>query len=289
MSDQLDLFKWAEENFEQGKPWVQFEERSRANGNPTWSARDFASCLGYSSFEAFEKGPLNKAMKVLITLKVTITDHFIEEIVTDDRGASSRDWRLTRFACYLCAMNGDPGKRAVAEAQAYFAAFADAINTIASNAKEVERVFIRGEVSDWEQTLSSTAKRAGVQDYAKFKAAGYRGLYNMEIWQLRKRKQVPPDRSPLDYMDKTELAANLFRVTQTDEKIKSECIRGQAPLEAAAKKVGMVIRETMMRLGGRPPEKLPPVEDIRKVKGRLKASGTRLVKADPPASNQDSI
>jgi DNA-damage-inducible protein D len=128
--------------------------------------------------------------------------------------------------------------------------------------------------------LSGTAKRAGVVEYGLFQNAGYRGLYNMDLFQIRRAKGVPEGRSPLDFMGKTELAANLFRVTQTQEKIQMEGIRGQPALEKAAHQVGRKVRSTMIEISGRRPEDLPPAEDIKQVHKKLKSSHREIRKLD---------
>jgi DNA-damage-inducible protein D len=125
---------------------------------------------------------------------------------------------------------------------------AEAFRQYVQRADDVERVLIRGEVSDREKALSGTASAHGVEHYQFFQNAGYRGMYNMDLAQIRMKKRVPGGRSPLDLMGKTELAANLFRITQTDEKIRNEDVHGQKPLERAAEHVGRKVRDTMISL-----------------------------------------
>jgi DNA-damage-inducible protein D len=192
------------------------------------------------------------------------------------------DYKLSRFACYLAAMNGDPKKPQVAQAQSYFVAWAEACRLFLEESDGVERVAIRGEISEHERTLSGTAKRAGVTDYALFQNSGYRGLYNMNLREIRRHKGVPDGRSPLDFMGKTELAANLFRVTQTEEKIRGEGIRGQPALERTAENVGRTVRRTMIEISGKRPENLPPAEDIKQVHKKLKSSHREIKKLDKP-------
>ena len=174
-------------------------------------------------------------------------------------GRSMVDYKLSRFACCLAAMNGDPKKPQVAKAQAYFVMWAEACR-LSLRVDGVERVGIRAEISEHERTLSGIAHQAGVPSYGLFQNAGYRGLYNMDLFQIRRAKGVPQTRSPLDFMGKTELAANLFRVTQTEEKIRASGIRGQAALERTAHEVGHKVRKTMIEISGRRPEDLPPAK-----------------------------
>jgi DNA-damage-inducible protein D len=268
MSDDLEVF-----HFDEGRP--NFESLARENGFRYWLASDLMRLLGYSSM-----GPINaavqKAMVACTTLGILIQENF-KELETEGVG---RDYGLSRFACYLTVMNGDVKNPKIAEAQAYFVQLADAFREYINHVDGVERVLVRGEVSDREKALSATAHVHGVTTYAFFQNAGYRGLYNMDLNQIRRRKNVPPDRSPLDFIGKTELAANLFRLTQTDEKIRRDDIRGQKPLEKAAESVGREVRETMRRISGTTPEYLPPAEDIKTVKSGLKKAGKEFARLD---------
>jgi len=265
-------------HLEPGKPG--FEALSRSNGFRFWWASELATLLGYSDLHSFRKA-IDRAMIALTSLNIPVFDNIIQE-QRELNGKRVTDYKLSRFACYLAAMNGDPKKPQVAQAQGYFVAWAEACRLYLEEADGVERVAIRGEISEHERTLSGTAKMAGVVQYGLFQNAGYRGLYNMDLWRLRWRKGVPQNRSPLDFMGKTELAANLFRVTQTEEKIRAERIRGQGPLERTAEDVGRRVRKTMIEISGKRPEELPPAEDIKEVHKKLKSSHREIRKLDKP-------
>jgi len=255
-----------------------FEALANRNGFRFWWASTLAAILGYENLNSFRKA-VERAMITLTSLNIPVFDNIVQEQRELD-GRQVVDYKLSRFACYLAAMNGDPTKPQVAQAQAYFVQWAEACRLYLEQADGVERVAVRGEISERERTLSGTVKAAGVADYGLFQNAGYRGLYNMDLWQVKRTKGVPQGRSPLDFMGRTELAANLFRVTQTEEKIRAERIRGQKPLEHAAEDVGREVRRTMVKISGRRPEDLPPAEDIKEVHKKLKSSHREIKKLD---------
>lgn len=257
-----------------------FESLARENGVVYWTARALMSALGYDSFQSFEQ-IINKATTVCMSLKLPVIDNFAQT-TTEVNGRPVRDYKLSRFACYLVAMNGNVNKPEVARAQAYFAALAEAFEHYVQEAEHVERVQVRSEIADHERGVSSAAKGAGVSDFARFQNAGYLGLYNLPIWKVRELKRVPRDRSPLDFMGKTELAANLFRITQTEEALKRGNVKGQVQAEEVARKAGKIVRDTMEQISGTRPETLPPSQDIREVQKKLKGSAREFRKLDKP-------
>jgi DNA-damage-inducible protein D len=255
-----------------------FEGHAVNNGIICWYAADLMQMLGYQSLGSF-RGAINKAMGACIALGINVAENFVQ---TDrsSSGGPANDIKLSRFACYLTAMNADAKKPQVAAAQAYFAALAESFQQSFQEADAVERVLIREEVSEREKILSGVAKQAGVLVYAFFQNEGYRGMYNMPLAQLRARRGIPAGKTPLDHMGKAELAGNLFRITQTEEKIKNEGIRGQPSLERAAFQVGQKVRHTMIELSGKPPESLPVEEHIKDVKKGLKTTQKGFAKLD---------
>jgi DNA-damage-inducible protein D len=234
--------------------------------------------LGYESYAAFENA-INKAVAACTALKISVIDNF-QQTRREIAGKPTDDHKLSRFACYLTAMNADSRKPQVAAAQAYFASMAEIVRQHIEDAEGVERVLIRDEVSDRERSLSGVAKSVGVVQYGYFQNAGYRGLYNMNLSQLRRVKGIDQKRSPLDFMGKTELAANLFRITQTEEKLRNEHIQGQHRAEAAAESVGKAVRKTMLQISGTTPERLMPASDILVLKKGLKTAEKVFSKID---------
>lgn len=255
-----------------------FESHAIDNGSVCWYASDLSEMLGYQSLDSFNKA-INRAISACTALNIPVVENF-QQVKRTVEGRTFNDYKLTRFACYLATMNGNTSKPQVAAAQAYFATLADSFRQSFQEAEGVERVLIRDEICEREKTLSGVAKQAGVQTYAFFQSAGYRGMYNMTLSQLRERRHLPSNQTPLDYMGKTELAGNLFRITQTEEKIRNERIRGQANLEKTAHHVGAKVRRTMIELSGTPPEMLPVNEDIREVRKGLKTTQKEFNKID---------
>ena len=255
----------------------EFEEISISNGNTLWKASALREWLGYVGGNAFKQA-VDRAMVVCNTLGIPMHEHF-ESFEEEGK----RDFKLTRFACYLISMNGDVKKPEVARAQAYFARMADIVRSAMESADDIERVHVRQEVTERTVSLAKIAKKRDLSDYARFQNAGYMGLYNMAIWDLRKIKGLDADdkRTPLDFMGKRELAANLFRIAETEGRIESNpAIRGQSALERTARKVGEEIRQVMEVKPEELAHHIP--EDIKVVKKRLKKTQREFKKIDKP-------
>lgn len=240
--------------------------------------------LGYESWLTFKKA-VDKAMITLSTLNISMMDNIcqIENIVD---GKKEFDFKLSRLGCYLVVMNADNKKQSVAQAQTYFATLAGAVQSYLDESNNVERINIRSEVSEREKSLSGVVFKAGVENYGFFQNAGYRGMYNKNMSQLKKARGIDDKKSLLDFMGKEELAANLFRITQTELKIKSQNITGQRPLENTAEGVGKEVRQTMQKISGILPENLPTHVDIKEVKKSIKAKGRELKKIDSKKSKK---
>jgi DNA-damage-inducible protein D len=260
MSDGLTVF-----HFDDGKP--SFEDLGQPNGTTHWSEEVLMRSLGYESRPSFQKA-IVRAKQACLSAGLQCEDHLVLQ--------SDGTHIFTRFGCYLVAMNGAPNKPQVAAAQAYFATIADTFQSHVEHADAIDRMLIRDELTDGHKSLNSTAKRQGVQNYAYFHNSGYMGMYNMSLNRLCEVKGAKDGVQLMDRMGKAELAANLFRVTQTDEKIKNQNIRGQVALENAARSVGRTVRKTMIETGGTAPEHLPLAEDVKQVRKKIKGTSRKL-------------
>jgi DNA-damage-inducible protein D len=189
---------------EEGKPCI--EDYAFDNGMHFWYASDIAAILEYQDFTQFKRDVMNKAIGVCMTTGFSVMEHF-EQCKREKDGAIIEDWKLSRFAFFLTAMNGNILKPQVQLAQAYFAAFADSAAQVMHDQEIGERLLIRDEVKKGEKTLGSVVRSRGLQDYGLFHNAGYMGMYNLSFNQLRDRKGIPHNRSLLDFMGQRELAA----------------------------------------------------------------------------------
>jgi DNA-damage-inducible protein D len=261
---------------------LNFEDLRHENGTCYWWSRQFMVALGYDDWRKFER-VLNKAIQTCMNLdKVS---HYIEfrfEERTID-GEEVQDCKLSRFACFLVAMNGDSSIPQVALAQAYFAALAEQ-HLDQVTGENVERLSIRKELSDGNTALSSAFKRAGGYDFAMFNYVGFIAMYNAKKDQVARRKGID-EKDLYERMGRAELAANLFRVTMTESRIKNQKIQGQRNLEGAHVIVGQQIRNLVMENEGRPPEALPvSSRSLPEVKQKLKKGRKELQKVDNSTS-----
>lgn len=267
-----------------------FEELRRIDesGNEYWSARELFPVLEYSRWEKFR--PLVEKAKIACeTVGAKASDHFHLEVKMIDlaKGAKREieDFRLSRYACYLIVQNGDSSKPVIALGQTYFAIQTrrqELADDAAFNAlsEEDRRLFLRREMREHNKTLVETAKRAGVRtdlDYAIFQNHGYKGLYGgLDAKAIHSRKGLKKNQKILDHMGSTELAANLFRATQAEEKIRRENIDGKARANAAHNEVGKKVRETIKELGGTLPEDLPcPPKGIPQIERERRTLGAK--------------
>ncbi len=238
------------------------------NGVEYWSSRQLWKVLGYTEYRHFIP-VIDKAKTACENSGQTISDHFEDILEMVSIGSSAERQvdaiRLTRYACYLVVQNADPGKTIVAQAQTYFAIQTriaevqqmEAYNRLSS--EDEKRLFLRNEVAKHNTQLADAAKNAGVvepRDYAIFQNYGYMGLYGgLGAQDIHARKKLKKSQKILDHMGSTELAANLFRATQTEEKLRRENIKGKSEANATHYQVGAKVRETIKELGGTMPEK----------------------------------
>ena len=264
---------------------LSFEDLKQVNqhGIEYWSARSLQPCLGYSQWRRFE----NAIQKAIESCKQSGNDpdhHFAGagKPIPGGKGSSQvvDDYHLSRFACYLIAQNGDSRKSEIAHAQKYFAIQTRRQELTDAALADLERVEMRKQASQDFKALSGAARDAGVQNkmFGIFHDAGYRGLYGgLGADAIKARKGIDPKEQLMDRMDRTELAANLFRMTQTREKLKREGIKNQRDAIEAHEVVGMEVRAAIAKIGGTPPENIPPAEHIKKVEKRLKKTKPKLV------------
>ena len=252
------------------------------DGTEYWSARELAPHLGYKRWESFPE-VVEKARRACISTVGTTKNDFRDVTKIVKAGILEKpisDIQLTRYACYLVAQNGDSRKKEIAQAQTYFAIqtrYAEIQQTKEYQnltGEETKRLYLREQLRKYNSKLADAAHNAGVitsLEYAVFQNFGYRGMYNgLDAKAIHKKKNLKKNQNILDHMGSTELAANLFRSTQAEEKIRKEQIRGKNNANLAHYQVGKEVREAIKRIGGTMPEELPPAESIKKVESKRK-------------------
>jgi DNA-damage-inducible protein D len=247
-------------------------KRKGPNGEEYWLARELGPLLEYADFRNFSK-VVEKAKLACETSGYPVADHFVEttEMVEIGSGAQRAvaDVRLSRYACYLVVQNGDPSKPVIALGHTYFA-IQTRRQELRDDARfrklseDERRLMLRDELAEHNEALSAAAKLSGVEttlDYAVFQDHGYRGLYGgLGAKDIHARKGLKKSQKILDHMGSTELAANLFRATQTEEKLRREGVKGKQKANAVHHQVGAKVRSTIRELGGVMPENLPTPE-----------------------------
>ena len=260
-----------------GSEYKRFEDikHIREDGSEYWSARELAHVLEYSKWENFRR-VIKRAMIACENAGHNITDHFPEVRYSVEGGVAPRnkiDYELTRYACYLIVQNGDPRKEVIAFGQTYFAIqtyrqeLADHYNQLDEDRR---RLVVRGDIKQWNQLLVETAHDAGVitdEEFAIFQNAGYMGLYGgLDVNDIHERKNLKAGQKILDYMGSTELIANLFRISQTEEKLRKDKINGSEKATATHYEVGREVRAAIKKIGGTMPEDLPtPKKSIKQI------------------------
>lgn len=260
-----------------------FESIKHVNehGEEFWYARELQNTLEYSKWGNFKK-VITKAIAACDNSENLQSDHFAEvgNMVNIGSGAERKveDYELSRYACYLIVQNGDPRKKVIALGQTYFAVKTRQQELIANYDnldEDLKRLAIRKEMIAHNKSLAEAAQMAGVnteRDYAIFQNKGYQGLYGgLGAKEIHARKGLKKSQQILDHMGSTELAANLFRATQTDEKLRREHITGKSTANQVHYEVGKKVRQTIADLGGTMPEDLPtPSKSIKQIEREQK-------------------
>lgn len=255
-----------------------FEKIKNINeyGQEFWYGRELAEILEYTKWDNFKK-VIEKAKEACKNSDINVLDHFADvgKMIDLAKGAKREidDVMLSRYACYLIVQNADARKKVVALGQTYFAVqtrkqeLAEEFEQLSEDKK---RLSIRNELVHHNKSLAEAAQMAGIEDprdYATFQNRGYQGLYGgLGAKEIKERKGLKKSHKILDYMGSTELAANLFRATQTDEKIRRENIKGKHKANEVHYEVGKKVRKTIKELGGTMPEDLPtPEKSIKQI------------------------
>ena len=239
------------------------------NGQEFWYARELQKVLEYTEWRNF-CNIIDKAKIACETSRNDIADHFVDINKMVMAGVAPKpidDITLSRYACYLIVQNGDPRKEVIAVGQTYFAVKTrqqELIENYDELSESQKRLAIRNEMATHNKSLAEAAQMAGIadpKDYAIFQNKGYQGLYGgLGVKEIHARKGLKKNQKILDHMGSTELAANLFRATQTDEKLRRENIKGKEAANETHYQVGRKVRQTIKELGGTMPENLPTPE-----------------------------
>lgn len=251
------------------------------NGNEFWGARKLSKVLEYREFRNFLP-VIERAKEACKNSEQQVDDHFVDfhEVISHGKGAeqSHPSIKLSRYACYLIVQNADPSKEVVALGQTYFAV-QTRIQEISQmeaytqlSTEDEKRLFLRNELKKHNIQLADAAKNAGVIepiDYAIFQNHGYMGLYGgLGAKEIHAKKGLKKSQQILDHMGSTELAANLFRATQTEDKLRRENVQGKTQANKTHYEVGKKVRKTIEELGGTMPENLPSEKSIKGIKNK---------------------
>jgi len=260
-----------------------------------WSARDLMPILEYTKWQNF-KTVLLKAQIACDNSGNDPADHFTDAskmvAIGSDAKREVEDMHLSRYACYLVVQNADPSKEVVALGQTYFTVqtrrqeVADE-KALAELTEDQRRLLLRQRVKDQNTDLASAAKQAGVitpQDFGVFQNHGYKGLYNgLNAEDIHKRKKLKKSQHILDHMGATELAANLFRSTQAEEKLRRDQVQGKDNANQVHYQAGIIVRRAIAELGGTMPEDLPTLDSIKKLE---RSEKKRLAKPKEEDANE---
>lgn len=268
-----ELVEYSEQTFESIKHYTE-------EGQEFWLARDLQEVLEYTEWRNFLK-VINKAKISCQNSGIDPEGEFVDVNKIVEAGATHKDIgdiMLSRYACYMIVQNGDPRKEIIALGQTYFAVKTrqqELIEDYDDLSEDQKRLAIRNEMIAHNKSLAEAAQLAGVtteRDFAIFQNKGYQGLYGgLGVKEIHARKGLKKSQKILDHMGSTELAANLFRATQTDEKLRRENIQGKVAANQTHYEVGRKVRQTIAELGGTMPEDLPtPTKSIKQIEREQK-------------------
>ena len=261
----------------------QFEDSAKENGQRYWEATEFMDMLGYENWVSF-RSVIQKSMSNCLSLGIETEDIFIPTTLED----GSKSYKLTRFACFLIAMHADSKKPKVIKAQIVLASIAERLIEEKLSDEGITRIEERVKLTDAEKHLGGVAKSAGIisKQFGIFKDAGFRGMYNMSLQELKSYKGAKDGKTLYDFMGITELAANTFRVTQTAERMKKNNVKGLDQSSTIAKEVGREVRDIMERSSGTAPEDLPLEGNISAVKKQIKSTNRAMKRLDGGSRNK---
>lgn len=269
-----DIEKYGEDTFEAIK-------HCTSDGTEFWYARELRKALHYTEYNKFLP-VIQKAMTACEKSGNSVKDHFalVSEMVGIGSGAIREmdSYMLSRYACYLIVMSADESKEVIALGKTYFAVKTrqqELIDDYEQLSEDQKRIATRSEMKKHNKSLAEAAQNAGVEtnlDFAIFQNNGYMGLYGgLCKRDVAKNKGLKPTDDILDNMGSTELAANLFRATQTDEKLRRDNIQGKENANRTHYEVGSKVRQTIAELGGTMPEDLPtPIKSVKKLEAEQK-------------------
>jgi DNA-damage-inducible protein D len=269
-----------EAHIEYVKTALDASMRVTPKGYPYWYGRQLMEILGYARWENFNE-VVQKAMQACDNSGKFSSHHFRYMAEMIEVGKSAKRKRenvvLSKYACYLIAMNGDPSLPQVATAQTYFAAQTHKQEIEQALTDEQRRLHLRDRVKDANKKLSGVAHSAGVKRFAIFHDAGYKGLYGgIGQTDIKRIKGIQEQEDLLDCIDREELAANEFRITQTEAKLKREGIQGEEKATQAHFSVGRRVRSAIEEIKGTMPEKLPSVPSIKKLADKQNKDSKQL-------------
>lgn len=252
-------------------------------GDPKyWWASDLMEFLGYQSWSGY-----NRLLDAAVMAMINIGIPYYQNVIPSASSKHKFDFKLSRFACYLVVTFADRRTGNVAEVQDRFNMKAAAYGLHLTDVLNLERAEIRHEISEATKHLNHQITIRGVKNYSSFNDAGYQGLYAVHRRDMVERRMLPADSNLLEFMDRTELAANLMRITLTEEEIIKRDLSGQGPLEKAHFTTGQDLRTLIRRNTGLYPEQLPVIAELSEVKTRLKQGYKNLVE-DKKVSKEHS-